>query len=88
VNSAIAASVRMIIAGYFRVQPDDIVNQSRFRDLGADWVDLIDLFMVIENQLPELQASKLAVGQIETVRDLLLALIDLSAHARRSALVN
>jgi acyl carrier protein len=78
----------MIIAGYFRVEPDDIVNQTRFRNLGADWVDLIDLFLVIENQLPQLQASKLVVGQIETVRDLLLALIDLSALAKRSALVN
>ena len=87
-KSTTAARVRMIIAEYFKVQPGDILNQSRFRDLGADWVDLINLFLMIENRLPELQASKLVVGQIETVRDLLLALIDLSARAKRSALVN
>jgi acyl carrier protein len=88
VNSATADSARAVIAGYFEVQPDRIVNQTRFRDLGADWVDLIDLLLVIERQLPELQASKLVVRQIYTVRDLLLALVDLPARAKRSAVAN
>ena len=88
-NSATADSIRIIIAEYCRVQPNRIVNHAKFRDLGADWLELIELFMVIEDQLPDLRTDKLVVEQIETVGDLLLALVDLSEHTaqrgRRSA---
>lgn len=81
-NSATAAKLRMIIARYFGVEPDRIVKQTRFRDLGADWVDLIELCMVIDNELLGLQTYKLVVGQIETVADLLIALVDLSVRTK------
>ena len=88
-NSATAASLRAIIAGHFRVKPNRVVDNTSFRDLGADWLDRLELFMVIEDQLPELQTDELVVEQIETVGDLLLALVDLSEHTaqrgRRSA---
>ena len=82
-NSATAASLRAIIAGHFRVKPNRVVDNTSFRDLGADWLDRLELFMVIEDQLPELQTDQLVVEQIETVGDLLLALVDLSAPAQR-----
>ena len=82
-NSATADSIRIIIAEYCRVQPNRIVNHAKFRDLGADWLELIELFMVIEDQLPDLRTDKLVVEQIETVGDLLLALADLSARTQR-----
>jgi acyl carrier protein len=87
-NSATAASLRMIIAGHFRVKPNRIVNDTRFRDLGADWLDRLELFMVIEDQLPELQIDKFVVGQIETIGDLVRALEDLPTPVKRSELVN
>ena len=87
-NSATAASLRMIIAGYFRVKPNRVVDDARFRDLGADWLDRLELLLMIEDQLPELQTDKLIVGQIETVGDLVRALGDLSTRAKRSVPVN
>jgi acyl carrier protein len=62
-NSATGDSLRTIISGYFRVKPNRIVDDARFRDLGADWLDRLELFMVIEDQLPELQTDKLVVEQ-------------------------
>jgi acyl carrier protein len=87
-NSATAASLRMIIAGYFRVKPNRVIDDTRFRDLGADWLDRLELLLMIEDQLPELQTDKLIVGQIETVGDLVRALGDLSTRAKRSVPVN
>ena len=63
-NSPTAASLRAIIATHFRVKPNLIADNTSFRDLGADWLDRLELLMVIEDQLPELQTSKLVVGEM------------------------
>jgi acyl carrier protein len=86
-NSATADSLRTIISGYFRAKPNRIVDDTRFRDLGAGWLDRLELFMVIEDQLPELQTDKLVVEQIETIGDLMSALDDLTPHLKCPALV-
>jgi acyl carrier protein len=86
-NSATAASLRMIIAGHFGVKLNRIVDDARFRDLGADWLDRLELFMAIEDQLPELQTDELDARKIGTVGDLMRALEDLTARAKRSELV-
>jgi acyl carrier protein len=86
-NSATAATLRSIIARHFGVKSNRIADDTRFRDLDADWLDRLELLMVIEDQLPELQTDKLVVGEIETVGDLVRALEDLSTHAKRSTLV-
>lgn len=85
-NSATAASLRMIIAGYFKVTPNRIDYDIRFRDLGADWLDRLELLMVIEDRLPQLETHKVTVGEIETVGDLVRALENLSTHAKPSVL--
>jgi acyl carrier protein len=87
-NSAAPARLRWIIAGHFRVKPSRIVDDTRFRDLGADWLDRLELLMVIEDQLPALQTGKLVVGDMETIGDLFRALEDFPAHRKRSALAN
>ena len=87
-HSATAASLRMIIAGHFRVKPNRIANDTRLSELGADWLDRLELLLVIEDKLPELQTSKLIVGDIETVGDLLRALEDLSPRDKPSTLFN
>jgi acyl carrier protein len=87
-DSAAAAGLRRIIAGHFRVKLSRVVDDTRFSDLGADWLDRLELLMVIEDQLPELQTGKLVVGEIETVGDLVRALVDLSTKTKRSALAN
>jgi len=78
-NSATAERLRTIIAGRFGVKPNRISDDTRFHDLGADWLDCLELFMAIEDQLPELQTDKLVAGEIETVGDLMRALEDLTA---------
>jgi acyl carrier protein len=83
-NSPTAASLRAIIATHFRVKPNLIADNTRFRDLGADWLDRLELCMAIEDQFPELQTDNLVVEQIETVGDLLLALLELTGRTAQS----
>ena len=80
-----AAGLCRIIAGHFRVKLNRVVDDTRFSDLGADWLDRLELFMVIEDQLPQLQTGKLVAGEIETVGDLVRALEGLPARAKHSA---
>lgn len=75
-NTATADGLRMIIAAHFGVKLDRIVDDARFCDLGADWLDCLELFMKVDDQLPELRANGLVAEQIKTVGDLKRALED------------
>jgi acyl carrier protein len=76
-NSTAAQTVRRVIAGYFGVKVDRVVDEMRLRDdLGADWLDRLELLIVIEDQLPDFQFNDVVVEQIETVGDLMRAVED------------
>jgi acyl carrier protein len=72
-NTGTSADVRRVIAGHFGVKPDRVVDDARLRDLGADWLDRLELLIMIEDQLPDLRISDLVADHIETVGDLMRA---------------
>jgi acyl carrier protein len=79
-NSATSANLRRVIAGHFGVKLDRVVDDARLRDLGADWLDRLELLIMIEDQLPDLRISDLVADHIETVGDLMRAVEDSAAR--------
>lgn len=76
-NSTTAQTVRRVIAEHFGVKVDRVVDEIRLRDdLGADWLDRLELLIVIEDQLPDFQFNEVVAEQIETIGDLMRAVED------------
>jgi acyl carrier protein len=51
VQSNINSKVREIIAAHLGIDPTRVTNEARFRDdLGADWLDRLELIIAIEDQ--------------------------------------
>lgn len=71
-NSTTAQTVRRVIAGHFGIKVDRVVDETRLcDDLGADWLDRLELLIVIEDQLLDFQFNEVVAEQIETVGDLM-----------------
>jgi acyl carrier protein len=52
-NDNLTNKIREIIAGHFGIDLDRLTDESRLRDdLGADWLDRIELMIAIEDQVP------------------------------------
>ena len=79
-NATTAANVRRVIAGHFGVKLDRVVNDARLRDLGADWLDRLELLIVIEDQVPDVNITDVAADHIETVGDLIRVVEDSTAR--------
>jgi acyl carrier protein len=74
-NNSLTNKVREIIAGHFGIDPDRLTDESRLRDdLGADWLDRLELIIQIEDQVPNFEIADVVVEQIDTVGDLLRVL--------------
>jgi acyl carrier protein len=77
--------VREIVAGHFRVDPAQLTDESRLRDdLGADWLDRLELVIAVEDQLVGLEIADVVADQIETIGD--LTRVVESLHERKAAL--
>jgi len=49
--SEILGKVKDVTADFLRINPDEIVKESNFiDDLGADSIDIIELFMILEEE--------------------------------------
>ena len=79
-NTVTSAHVRRVIAGHFGVKLDRVVDDARLRDLGADWLDRLELLIMIEDQLPDVQINDLVASHIETVGDFMRAVEDSAAR--------
>jgi len=79
-NATTAANVRRVIAGHFGVKLDRVADDDRLRDLGADWLDRLELLIMIEDQVPDVNISDVVADHIETVGDLLRAVEDSAAR--------
>ena len=67
-----SSDVRVLVANHLGVSVDRVADTTHFsHDLGADWLDRLDLVMVIEDQFPGLQISDDEVDRIELVGDLM-----------------
>jgi acyl carrier protein len=64
--------VREIVAGHFGITPDSLTDDVRFReDLGADWLDRLELLITIEDQISGFEIADVVAAQIVTVGDLM-----------------
>ena len=63
--------VRALIARYFKADLRRITDTAHFvDDLGADWLDHLELLILIEEYFPGLQIAEQDAGQLQTVGDL------------------
>ena len=64
--------VREIVAGHFGLDPDRLTDDARFQeDLGADWLDRLELLITIEDQISGFEIADVVAEQIDTVGDLM-----------------
>jgi acyl carrier protein len=67
-----ANDVRTIIAKHLGVEVKRVTDEAHFTyDLGADWLDRLELMIVIEDQFPAVEITDDDVDHIEVVGDLI-----------------
>jgi acyl carrier protein len=67
-----ANDVRTIIAKHLGVEVKRVTDEAHFTyDLGADWLDRLELMIVIEDQFPAAEITDEDVDRIEVVGDLI-----------------
>ena len=67
--------VRALIAKYLGVDAKRVTDETHFSDdLGLDWLDRLELMILIEDEFPEIELSDNDANQIEVVGDLIRAL--------------
>ena len=70
-NDSLAAKVRSIIADHFGIDAKRLTDEARFGDLGADWLDRLELVIAIEDQVPGVEIADVGADQIDTIGDLM-----------------
>ena len=74
-QSNINIKVRKIIAAHLGVDPMRVTDEARFRDdLGADWLDRLEVMIAIEDQVAGFEMANVVADQIDTVGDLMRAI--------------
>ncbi len=71
-NEGVATRVRNVIAEQLGVDAERVTDDARFLDdLGADWLDRLELMIVIEDKLACSEIEDDVVDQIVAVGDLI-----------------
>jgi acyl carrier protein len=65
-----AKDVRMI-ANHLGIDIKRVTDEAHFTDLGADWLDRLDLMIVIEERFDDVEISDTDIDQIDVVGDLI-----------------
>ncbi len=64
--------IRTLIAEHLDVDLERVADDAHFiRDLGADWLDRLELMIMIEDRFGGLEIAEADVDQIEVVGDLI-----------------
>ncbi len=64
--------IRTLIAKHLRVEVERVTDEARFLDdLGADWLDRLELMIAVEDQFTGLEITDDQVDRIEVVSDLI-----------------
>jgi acyl carrier protein len=80
-------NVRALIAGRLDVDVRRVTDDAHFSDdLGADWLDRLELMILIEDQFAGVEITGHDADQIEVVGDLIRYLNDSMAGLRRGAI--
>jgi acyl carrier protein len=79
-----ANDVRALIANHLDVSVGRVTDEAHFtNDLGADWLDRLDLMIAIEAQFPGVEITDDDVDRIELVGDLIRHIETLDNERRR-----
>ena len=83
-----AKDVRTIIANHLGVDVKRVTDDAHFTDdLGADWLDRLELMIVIEDQFPAVEITDDDVDQIDVVGDLIRHVTTVGNDRRRHLIV-
>src|SRR5260221_12564289 len=67
-----ANDVRTIIANHLGIDVERVTDEAHFTDdLGTDWLERLELMIVIEDQFPAVEITDSDVDQIKVVGDLI-----------------
>ena len=76
--------VRTLIANQLGVDVKRVTDESHFTDdLGADWLDRLELMIVIEDRFADVVITDEDVDQIEVVGDLIRHIENVDNNVRR-----
>jgi acyl carrier protein len=79
-----ASDVRTLIANHLGVDVARVTDEARFTDdLGAGWLDCLELMILIEDQFAGVEMTDDDVGQIEVVGDLIRHIESVNNERRR-----
>jgi acyl carrier protein len=71
-RDSLTVKVLEIVAEQLGVDPGRLTDEARLRDdLGADWLDRLELMIAIEDQLAGVEIADVVVDQIDTIGDLM-----------------
>jgi acyl carrier protein len=76
------AEIRVLVAKHLHVDVKRVTDEAHFSDdLGADWLDRLELLILVEDEFVDVEIPDGSADQIETVGDLIRYIED----ARREA---
>jgi acyl carrier protein len=74
-NDSLTVKVLGIVAEQLGIDPARLTDEARLRDdLGADWLDRLELMIAIEDQVAGVEIADVVVDQIDTIGDLMRVL--------------
>jgi acyl carrier protein len=78
-NDILTIKIRAVIGAHFGIDPERLTDESRLRDdLGADWLDRLELMIALEDQVAGFEIADVVLDQIDTVGDLMRAIEDVA----------
>jgi acyl carrier protein len=81
--------VRTLIANHLGVDVKRVTDEAHFTDdLGADWLDRLELMIVIEDQFGDVLVTDEEVDQLEVVGDLIRHIENMDHERRRRSIVD
>ena len=79
-----ANDVRTLVANHLGVSVARVTHEAHFtNDLGADWLDRLELMMMVEHQFPGVEITDDEVDRIEVVGDLIRFIETVDNERRR-----
>jgi acyl carrier protein len=83
-NTAAASDVRTFVANHLGVNVSRVTDEAHFTDdLGANWLDRLDLMIAVEDQFAGVEITDDDVDRMELVGDLIRHIENLDSERRR-----
>jgi acyl carrier protein len=77
------SSVRTLIAGYLGIEVKQVIDEAHLcEDLGLDWLERLELMLLIEDEFADLEIPEGVAHRVENVGDV-LRYVELAIMERR-----